>query len=134
MNKCEDIVRNIHIERLITYSNPYVTPTSFDSDITNTAFYNFNQPSMPDWSYPNQLMAYFKYYEKDWNNHHLHSLKSQWEYNSRELYYQQSYQYSTSYTPFLEQQKEEPIDWEKWMEALQELERRIQNIEDSKSH
>jgi len=33
-------------------SNPYYTPTSF-SDITNPAYHNFNQPSVPDWSYPN---------------------------------------------------------------------------------
>ena len=32
-------------------------------------------------------------------------------------------------TPFLEQ----PLDWEKRMEALDELERRIQILEDSKS-
>jgi len=31
--------------------NPCYTPTSF-SDITNPTYHNFNQPSVPDWSYP----------------------------------------------------------------------------------
>ena len=34
--------------------NPYYTPPSFDFDITNLTYHNFNQPSVPDWSYPNQ--------------------------------------------------------------------------------
>ena len=38
-------------------NNPYYTPTSF-SDITNPAYHNFNQPSVPDWSYPNQYNPY----------------------------------------------------------------------------
>ena len=38
------------------YSDPYFTLTSFDSDITNLTFHNFNQPSMLDWSYLNQYM------------------------------------------------------------------------------
>ena len=46
--------------------NLYYTPTSVDSDITNPAFYNSNQLSMPDWSYPNQYMPYSQYYEQDW--------------------------------------------------------------------
>ena len=36
--------------------NPYFNPTSFNSDITNPTLHNSNQPSMPDWSYPNQNM------------------------------------------------------------------------------
>ena len=43
-------------------------------------------------------------------------------------------QHPASYTPFLEQPLEELIDWEKRMEALEELEQWIQNLEDSKSH
>ena len=35
--------------------NPYYTPTSFDSDITNPTCHNFNQPSILDWSYPNNI-------------------------------------------------------------------------------
>ena len=41
--------------------NPYYTPTSFDSDITNPAYHNFNQPSVPDWIYPNQYMPQSQY-------------------------------------------------------------------------
>jgi len=33
--------------------DPYYTPTSF-SDITNPAYHNFDQPSVPEWSYPNE--------------------------------------------------------------------------------
>ena len=50
-----------------------VTPTYFDSDITNSAYHNFNQPSMPDWSYPNQYIPKSQYYEQDWNNYHYSS-------------------------------------------------------------
>jgi len=49
-------------------------------------------------------------------------------------YCQPPYQHLASYTPSPEQPLEEPIDWEKKMEALKELERRIQNLEYSKSH
>ena len=55
-------------------------------------------------------------------------------YNSPESQGQPSYQYPASYTLFPEQSIQEPIGWEKRMEALDELERRIQNLEDSKSH
>ena len=55
-------------------------------------------------------------------------------YNSPESYCQLPYQHPASYTPSPEHPLEEPIDWEKRMEALEELERRIQNLEDSNSH
>jgi len=51
-------------------SNSYFTPTSFNSDITNPVLHNFNQLSMPDWSYPNQYMPQSQYYEQKWDNHH----------------------------------------------------------------
>ena len=54
-------------------------------------------------------------------------------YNSPELYCQPPYQYIASYTPSPEKSLEESIDWEKRMEALDELERRIQILENSKS-
>jgi len=47
------------------YNDPYFTSTSFDLDITNPTFHNFNQPSMLDWSYPNQYTPQFQYYEQD---------------------------------------------------------------------
>jgi len=52
------------------YSDPYFTLTSFNPDITNPVLYNFNQPSMLDWSYLNQYMPQSQYYEQDWDNHH----------------------------------------------------------------
>ena len=55
-------------------------------------------------------------------------------YNSPESYCQLPYQHPASYTPSPEQPLEESIDLEKRMEALDELERRIQILEDSKSH
>jgi len=54
---------------------------------------------MPDWSYSNQYMAQFEYYEQEWDNHH-DSLPSQWGYNFSESYYQQSYEQTASYTPY----------------------------------
>ena len=50
--------------------------------------------------------------------------ESHWGYNAPESYGQPPYQHPGSYTP-PEQPLEEPIDWEKKMEALEELERRI---------
>ena len=32
--------------------NPYFILTSFDSDNSNPAIYNMNQPYMPGWDYP----------------------------------------------------------------------------------
>jgi len=77
-------------------------------------------------------MPQSQYYEQDWNNHH-HSSKSQWGYNSSESYSQLPYQHPAPYTLSPEQPLEESIDWENRMEALEELERQIQILEDSKS-
>jgi len=52
--------------------NPSYTLISF-SDITNPVYHNFKQPSVPDWSYPNQYVPQSQYYEQDWNNHHYSS-------------------------------------------------------------
>ena len=81
------------------YSDSYFTPTSFDSDITNPAFHNFNQPSVLDLSYPNQYMPQPKYYEQDWDDHH-HSSPIQWGYNFPESDYQQPDQHLASYTQY----------------------------------
>ena len=70
---------------------------------------------MSDWSYLNQYMPQLQYYEQD-SDDHYHSSLIQWGYNSIESYYQLSYQHLASYTP-PEQPIEEPIDWEKRMEA-----------------
>jgi len=90
-------------------SDPYSIPTFFDSDITNSVYHNFNQPSMLDWSYPNQYIPQSQYYERDWNNHH-HSSQRQCEYNSPESYDQKPYQHPASYASFLKQPIKEPID------------------------
>jgi len=110
--------------------NPCYTPASF-SGITNSGHYNFKQPSVSDWSYANQYMPLSQYYEHCWKNHH-YSSQSQWGYNSPKSYYQPPYQHPASYTPSPEQPLEESIDWEKRMEALDELERWIQILKDSK--
>ena len=67
-------------------NNPYYTPTSF-SDITNPAYHNFDQPSVPDWSYPNQYDPY-----PPSNNYNFHndfnSSPSQWGFTSPEHNFQ----------------------------------------------
>ena len=88
---------------------------------------------MLNWDYPIQYVPQSQYYVQDWNNHH-HSSQSQCRDNSLESYHQPPYQHPASYTPNPEQPLEEPIDWEKRMEVLEKLERRIQNLEDSKFH
>ena len=84
--------------------NPYFNPTSFNSDITNLALHNSNQPSMPDWSYPNQYMSQSQYYEQEWDSSPLFTESG--GYNSPESYYQQPYQQTASYTPH----QDEPIE------------------------
>jgi len=111
--------------------NPYFTLISFDLDNSDPAMYNMNQPYMPNWDYPTEYVSQSRYYEQDWNNYY-HSSQSQWRYNSPESYDQPPYQHPASYTP-PEQPLKEPIDWKTRMEALEELERQIQNLEDSKS-
>jgi len=78
--------------------DPCYTPTSY-SDITNPAYHNFDQPSVPDWSYPNHYMPQSQYYEQDWNNHH-YSSQSQWGFNTPEPYGQPPVQPLSSYTSF----------------------------------
>ena len=50
--------------------NPYFTLTSFDSDNSDPAMYNMNQPYMPNWDYPTQYVPHSQYYEQDWNNNY----------------------------------------------------------------
>ena len=47
--------------------HPYYTPTSF-SDITNPAYPNFNQPSVPEWSYPNEYNPCLPSYDHNFHN------------------------------------------------------------------
>ena len=76
-------------------------------------------------------MSQPQYYEQNWNNH-FYSSPSQWGYNTHEPYCQPSFQQS-SYTLFPKQPTEEPIDWEKRMEVLDELEWWIKILEDLKT-
>ena len=49
-------------------------------------------------------MPQSQYYEQEWDNYQ-HSSLSQWGYNSPESYYQQPYQQTTSYNPYMLAQK-----------------------------
>ena len=49
------------------YSDSYFTPTSFDLDITDPIFHNFNQSSMPYWFYPNQYMPQPQDYDHNYS-------------------------------------------------------------------
>ena len=51
----------------------HTSPDLFWLGYYQPAYYNFNQLSMLDWSYPNQYMPQSQYYEQDWNNHHYSS-------------------------------------------------------------
>ena len=66
--------------------NPYYTPISF-SDITNTAYHNFNQPSVQDWSYPNQYNPCPQSYDHNFQNN-FNSSQSQWGFTSPESNFQ----------------------------------------------
>ena len=111
-------------------SNLYFTPTSFNSDITNPALHNYNQPSMPDWSYPNQYMPQPSIMKKN-GTIITHSSPSQWGYYSPESYYQQPYQQTVSYNPYQDQPIEEKSSLEKTFEAFLESTRQVQIIADS---
>ena len=50
--------------------------TSF-SDITNPVYHNFNQPSVPDWSYPNQYNPCPQSYNHNFQNN-FNSSQRQW--------------------------------------------------------
>ena len=43
--------------------NPYFTLIPFDSDNSNPAFYNMNQPNTTGWTYPNQYNPYPQSYD-----------------------------------------------------------------------
>ena len=112
------------------YSDPYFIPPSFDSDITNPAYHNFNQPSMSDWSYPNQYIPQSQYYEQDWNNHH-YSSQSQWGYNFPESYCHPPFQHSVSNFPSHDQPIEENFEAMKIIEAMIEFQEQKLKMMDS---
>ena len=65
--------------------NPYYTPNSF-SDITNPAYHNFDQSSVPEWSYPNDYNPCPPSY--DHNFHTFNSSQSSWGFASPESNFQ----------------------------------------------
>ena len=107
--------------------NPYFTPTSFDSDNSDPAMYNMNQPFMPSWDYPNQYDPYPQPYDHNFQNN-FYSSQSQWGFNSPESNFQPSCsQFSQnsfpdfgSYTPFPVLPTEEKFNLERSMEAILE--------------
>jgi len=112
------------------YSDPYFTSTSFDEDITNPVYHNFNQPSMSDWSYLNQYMPQSQYYEQDWNIHH-YSSQSQWGYNSPKSYCQPPFQHSASKFSSHDQPIEEKSEVIKSIEAMIESQEQKLKMMDS---
>ena len=67
--------------------NPYFTPTSFDSDNSDPAMYNINQPYMPGWDYSNQYDPYPQPYDYNFQNN-FNSSQSQWGFTSPESDFQ----------------------------------------------
>ena len=57
--------------------NPYFTPTSFDSDDSDPATYNMNQPYKPDWDYSTQYDPYPQSYDHNFQNN-FNSSQNQW--------------------------------------------------------
>ena len=64
--------------------NPYFTPTSFDSDNSDPAMYNMNQPYIPDWDYLTQYDPYSQSYDYKFQNN-FHSSQCLWGFTSSEL-------------------------------------------------
>ena len=62
--------------------NTYYTPNSF-SDITNPAYHNFDQSSVPEWSYPNNYNPHPPYYNYNFHNN-FNSSQSSWGFDSPE--------------------------------------------------
>ena len=92
-------------------------------------YHNFNQSSMPNWSYSNQYMPQSQYYEQDWNNHD-HSLQSQWGDNSPNSYCQPPFQHSVSKFPSHDQSIEEKSEVTKNIKAMIEsLEQKLKMID-----
>ena len=116
--------------------NPYYTPTSF-SDITNPAYHNFNQPSVPDWSYPNQYNLCPQSYNHNFQNN-FNSSQSQWGITSPESNFQptcplyppcpQYFQDSYSVPPV---QNRKPSILEM---SMHESKQKSQNLMDSQFH
>jgi len=64
--------------------NPYFTPTSFDSDNSDPAMYNMNQPYMPGWDYPTQYDPYLQSYDYNIQNN-FNSSQSCWHFKKDKI-------------------------------------------------
>ena len=103
--------------------NSYFTLTSFDSDNSNPAIYNMNQPYMPSWDYPTQYDPYPQSYDYNLQNN-FNSSQSQWGFTYPESIFQPSCpqfsQYSfpdsASYPLFLEPPIEEKSSLQRTLE------------------
>ena len=103
--------------------NSYFTPTSFDSDNSDPAIYNMNEPYMPSWDYLTQ-------YDYNFQND-FHSSQSSWGFTSPESNFQPHYpqfsQYSfldsASYPPFLEPPIEEKSPLQRTLEEAIEAQK-----------
>jgi len=62
--------------------NPYYTPNYY-SDITNPAYPNFDQSSVPEWSYPNEYNPHPPSYDYNFHNN-FNSSQSSWGFESPE--------------------------------------------------
>ena len=59
--------------------NPYFTPISLDSNDSNQAMYNMNQPYKLDWICPTQYDPYPQFYDQKFQNN-FHSSLNQWRF------------------------------------------------------
>ena len=117
--------------------NPYFTPTPYDSDNSNPAFYNMHQPNTPGWPYPNQYDPY-----PPSNNYNFHnnfnSSQSHWGFTYPESNFQppcppyppspQHFQDTYSVPPV---QNETPSILEM---SMRESKHKSQNLMDSQFH
>ena len=50
-------------KKISNQMNPFFSPTSFDSDNSNPAMYNMNQPYMSGWDYSTEYDPYPQSYD-----------------------------------------------------------------------
>jgi len=110
----------------------HTSHTSFNLDITNPTFHNFNQSSMPDWSYPNKWSPSPNIMNK--TEKFITTLHRVSKDATPKSYGQKPYQHLPLYTPFQNQPIKENSDWEKSYEAFLEYTRQNQNLKDSQAH
>jgi len=117
-------------------SNPYYTPTSF-SNITNPVYHNFNQLSVPDWSYPNQYNPYLQSYNHSFHNN-FNSSQSQWGFTSLESNFQPTCPPSPPSPQYFQDSYSVPTVQNRKLSILEmstrESKQKFQNLMDSQFH